>query len=184
MNKSELREAMKIDRAAMLLEDVAAMSASVQTLLLELPEVTAAQSIFVYVSFRNEVRTHGLIDALVEAGRRIFVPRIVGTGWMEAVEFPGWDGMQRDSFGFLTPVSETPHEGPLDICLAPGLAFTIAGDRLGFGQGHYDRFLADKLGLTSVGLAFEWQILEQVPTEATDQRMDLIVTEARAIQCS
>lgn len=72
--------------------------------------------------------------------------------------------------------------GKIDLALIPGLGFDTRGGRLGRGKGFYDRLLGDPLfRARKVAVAWEWQIVEAVPTEAHDVPMDLIVTEERVI---
>ena len=70
----------------------------------------------------------------------------------------------------------------IDLVLVPGLAFDAAGGRLGRGGGFYDRFLAT-LGPAAarVGVAFDAQILPEVPTDGLDARMSCVVTDARVM---
>ena len=70
----------------------------------------------------------------------------------------------------------------LDLILAPGVAFDDRGRRLGRGRGFYDRLLAETCGL-KCGIAFDEQIAGEVPAEAHDQRMNLILTPTRCLRC-
>ncbi len=72
-----------------------------------------------------------------------------------------------------TPPANAPETRP-EVVLVPGLAFTRTGKRLGRGKGFYDRYLADYPGI-KIGLAFPEQLLEDIPTEAHDVPMDLVV---------
>src|SRR5438309_754409 len=115
MNKPELRTEMRRRRSAMTADEVAAASAAIEARLMELNELAVAWAVFVYVSHRNEVATHGLIDALVADGRRLTVPWIDADGIMRAVPFPGWEAMRPDRRGFLAPpgvLPLAPGEGP------------------------------------------------------------------------
>jgi 5-formyltetrahydrofolate cyclo-ligase len=90
------------------------------------------------------------------------------------------------TYGILEPKKEkikptSIHE--IDIVLVPGVAFDRFGHRLGQGGGYYDWFLS-KTNVVSIGLAFEFQILKEIPVEPHDQRVDLIVTEEKLIECT
>lgn len=69
----------------------------------------------------------------------------------------------------------------LDLVLAPGVAFGLDGHRLGRGKGYYDRLLRNFSG-SKVGVAFDEQIVEVVPSEPNDVRMDLILTPTRSVK--
>ena len=65
-----------------------------------------------------------------------------------------------------------------DVVLVPGLAFTRTGERLGQGGGWYDRFLPRvRPGCTAIGLAFDEQVVAELPTEPHDRRLDALVTD-------
>lgn len=81
----------------------------------------------------------------------------------------------------VMPEDEPPPDAAqVDVVLVPGIAFTIEGDRLGQGGGWYDRFLAGvDSNCTTIGVGFEIQIVDALPTEAHDITLDAIVTERR-----
>ena len=172
---------MKSIRDGLTPDEISIGSASVQGRLLSLDAVRSATHFFVYVSFRSEVATHELIDRLLNRGKTVAVPHVVGGERMEAVRFGNWAEMTRDRFGVLTPDGAEIDERSIDVCIGPGLAFTSHGDRLGYGKGHYDRFLAHRPPELLIGLAFECHIVETVPVESFDRPMDLIVTDRRVI---
>jgi 5-formyltetrahydrofolate cyclo-ligase len=64
------------------------------------------------------------------------------------------------------------------------LAFDKKGNRLGYGAGYYDRFLSSHPHLTRIGIAFACQEVDEIPTDATDASMDIIITDTRIIRCS
>ena len=182
-SKQQLRTRMKAKRDSLLTGDVHDWSARICNSLLNLEEVRCARSVFVYVSCRSEVRTHSLVQRWLESDKIVTVPRTAGGAVMTAHRIDRWSQLTAGDFNILEPHETEPYSGPLDICIAPGLAFTLAGDRLGYGRGHYDRFLAAHPALPVFGLAFEAQIVDCIPAESTDRRMNWIVTERRVIQC-
>ena len=91
-------------------------------------------------------------------------------------------------FGIREP---RPDNGPVEpgaaagedvVWLVPGLGFDRSGRRLGRGRGYYDRLLRGVRGLT-IGVAFDWQIVPEIPAGALDARMDMLVTETALIPC-
>ena len=69
----------------------------------------------------------------------------------------------------------------IDLVLVPGLAFSRKGARLGQGRGYYDRFLSKLNGTTTLGVGFDWQLLEDIPEELHDIRLDGLVTESQLL---
>lgn len=98
-------------------------------------------------------------------------------------ESPAHD-LKRGKFGVQEPgdACRILDLADLDMILVPGLGFDSTGRRLGRGKGFYDRILAQTTGL-AVGLAFDWQLIEEIPTEAHDIPMHRIVTPSRWLPC-
>jgi 5-formyltetrahydrofolate cyclo-ligase len=114
--------------------------------------------------------------------KRIALPRVCG----EELKFH-WVASQAElltgHFGILEPAAEAPDAGSeFALILIPGMAFDLRGGRLGRGRGYYDRFLAGASGLRA-GVCFEDQIVEAVPSEAHDLRMDCVVTPSAIYRC-
>ena len=100
---------------------------------------------------------------------------------MIAVKLSDQNDLAPDSMGILTPNSDQEISGPFDIAITPGLGFTNKGERLGYGRGYYDRWFSKHKVKTKIALAFELQLIDVLPTEKTDQLVDMIVTEERII---
>ncbi|MEW6220022.1 MAG: 5-formyltetrahydrofolate cyclo-ligase [Thermodesulfobacteriota bacterium] len=155
--------------------------------LLASPLLAAARTIMAYVAFRSEVATLPLIAALLAAGRTVAVPRTLIAARRlvpHRLATPETD-LAPGAYGIGEPVPErTPvlDPGGIDLVLVPGSVFDPAGGRLGYGGGFYDRFLArDCPRATTVGLAFELQVVAQVPLLPHDRRLDYVVTETRLL---
>ena len=156
-------------------------SEKIAATLLGREDVMQSERIFIYVSFRSEVDTRELIERLVEVGKDVFVPIICSNNQMEMARFAGWANMQEDSFGVLVPDHPIIDQGHIDTAIVPGLGFSSSGARIGYGKGHYDRFFAHHSVETKIGIAFDCQIIEQIPTNALDYPMDTIITESRTL---
>ena len=133
---------------------------------------------FVYLSYSSEAPTDLLIESLKEAGHRVFAPR-VENGEMVAVE--ALEDFTLSSLGIREPVGE-PFEGELDISITPLLAVDKTGTRLGYGGGYYDRFFEKHNGVKKIGYAFDFQVVDKVPSEPFDKRLDYTITDKRVIK--
>lgn len=180
--KHDLRQAIISQRDAM--SEIVRSEASrlIRARLLALPVVQAAESLFIFISYASEVDTHPLIDTLLESRRRLAVPKIIDKTTMLSVPLKSWEQLQPGTLGILSPTASDRDDGPFDVVITPGVAFTECGDRLGYGRGYYDRWFAQYIVGTKVALAFEAQIVDSLPTDESDIPVDLIVTEKRVIR--
>lgn len=143
-----------------------------------LPQWERARSVGLYHSLFEEVDTAALIEAAWATGRRVALPLAPGLGrplsfhWVER-DTP----LVRSSFDALEPAPDTPRAAleDLDLVIVPGLGFDRRGARLGQGGGYYDRTL--QAAVPAVLVAFACQELPEVPEDAHDRRLDLVVTE-------
>jgi 5-formyltetrahydrofolate cyclo-ligase len=152
-----------------------------------LPEMGGWQTLFVYVNFRSEVETLELIRWCLAQGKRVAVPLVDNTrAAMIPLQItdpeqdlkPGYYGIPEPDPRKTTLVAGQ----EIDAVILPGSVFDTEGGRLGYGGGYYDRFLVnDAPQACRIGLAFELQVVEAVPLEPHDQRLDYLVTEKRII---
>jgi 5-formyltetrahydrofolate cyclo-ligase len=147
-----------------------------------LPEFHAAGVIMFFASFRSEVETEPMIRHALASGKRIVLPRVKGRQ-LALFEIKDFDkDVSPGAWGIPEPVES--HPVPLtdiDLIITPGAAFDESGNRLGYGAGFYDRILPSFAGMT-IALAFEAQIVPQVPADKHDVPVMKIVTEKRIIE--
>jgi len=131
-----------------------------------------------YVAFGGEVNTEEMIKEAKKIGKLICVPVCKkDRATMQPVILEEGVKLKKGPYGVLEPIANNfiaPHK--LDLVIVPGLAFDKKGNRLGRGKGCYDRFL----GLlpentSSIGLAFDFQILPSVPTTACDVSVQKVI---------
>ncbi len=167
---------MKALRRGLSSDQIAAYSRAITARLLSMPEVTAGP-VLVYVAFRKEVRTRPLISALLGQGVTVAVPFMDGAN-LRARRLDSLEDLMAGDMGIETSV------GPdiqVDSCITPGLAFSEAGGRLGFGAGYYDRFFAEHPRVFAIGVCLEEQI-GPVPQAPHDHVMDAVVTPRRLLR--
>ncbi|MBQ8884863.1 MAG: 5-formyltetrahydrofolate cyclo-ligase [Clostridia bacterium] len=135
---------------------------------------------FVYLSFSGEAPTDKLIARLQESGKAVYCPRLEG-GKMFAV--PIGEDFSLSSLGIREPVGEV-YAGGIDVVVLPLLAIDKKGNRLGYGGGYYDRFLAEHPEALPVAWCYDFQLTESVPSEPWDIPARLIITDKQIIRVS
>ena len=131
-------------------------------------------TILMYWSLPDEVRTPQLIDSLHKMGHRILLP-VVNGNTLLLRKYQNVSDMTVGQFDIQEPVGEefTDYD-KIDLAFIPGRAFTKEGDRLGRGKGYYDRLLQN-LHCTKTGICFPFQIVEKIPVEWNDIRLDEVI---------
>lgn len=139
-----------------------------------------ASVIFVFVSFKSEVDTHEIIKQALKDSKTICVPRInAKEREMEIFKINSLEELKEGYYGILEPGEDCPavNGNNIDIVLMPGAAFDRQGGRIGYGGGFYDRFLSRmNKKVDKIALAYDFQILDRVPMDEFDVRVDGIVT--------
>jgi 5-formyltetrahydrofolate cyclo-ligase len=185
--KARLRALMRARRRQLDPAWKATASQTIVSHLEALPVFQQARVVHTYVAWRNEVDTHDLIRRLSQGGRRVAVPKVeTATGQLRHYFIADFSGLQKGAFGILEPSPDPDRLAAppqFDLVLVPGLAFDRAGNRLGMGEGYYDRFLIE-VHAPKIALAYDFQLVEKLPAEAHDQCVDIIVTEKEVIVCT
>ncbi len=182
--KNALRERLLAIRAAIPASVRRAASLSIAARLSMLPAWQRARAVVLHAPLGAEVDTAELTRLALAAGKQVAWPRISPAG--TALEFACCAAAE------LVPgparALEPPPSAPLlplqavDLAVVPGVAFDRSGARLGRGRGHYDATLSLlRPDAARVGLAFDAQVLDLVPTEPHDARLDAVVTESRLL---
>ena len=178
--KLALRDQLVTARRQIPLPDLRERARAIASHLLASDDVRRAATVAAYVSIGREPGTSVLLDALVEAGRRVIVPVVLPDLDLDWATYDGPDSLASARLGLLEPV--TPRLGvdavaTADVVLVPGLAVSRAGDRLGKGGGCYDRALARvPVGTPVIVLLHDGEVGLEVPVEPHDRRVTAAVT--------
>jgi 5-formyltetrahydrofolate cyclo-ligase len=182
--KSALRKAVLARRAA-IAPDVAEQAAQIAADRMRgLLERWPVGAISAFRSFGDEIGTTPLLAALDQAGYRIGLPIVMGKG--KPLAFRLWrpgDSMAPGPYGIEQPLASAPEVEP-DILIVPMAAFDVAGYRIGYGGGFYDRSLERLRAIkpvVAIGLAYDEQQVDAVPRGDYDARLDHLVTPTRTL---
>ncbi len=188
-SKSELRREMLKRRREMTAGEAAAKSAEIcghlAAVLQERLSGVASPLVLSYLAYGREVDLGALHRELWRLGWRLAAPCTAGlaAGTMAAAAYGAATELERTGLGVMEPKEpEILSPADIDAVLLPGVAFGEQGGRLGHGAGYYDRFLPRlRGGVLLVGVAYDWQVLADIPLEPWDLPVDLVVTERRVL---
>lgn len=175
MDKAALRREIRQKKKAMTPEEIRKKSARLAAAFAETPVYQQAKTIYGYLPYNQEVRTVPILARALADGKRVAVPKVCG----EEMRFillqdltqvaPGYAGIPEPIQD--GPVADDPHA----LVLMPGLAFDPAGNRLGYGGGFYDKFLAREPGHPTVALCYDFQVVPHLEPSEYDVPVDLVL---------
>lgn len=182
--KSDLRKGLRKARR----QHVAEQPESIKALLFNQPprpllaKIAGDATIGLYHATPNEAPTAGYTRFFHEAGHRVALPHFADENapmeFREHTDPFGESDLAPGPFGLLQPQNDARSILP-DLVFVPVIGFTTQLDRLGQGGGHYDRWLAAHPGRIAIGLAWDVQCAETLPTEPHDVMLDAVVTPTR-----
>ena len=183
-SKRALRREVAAVLRAMAPAEREAASGQARQLLASQPRWRAARSVLFYAPLAEELDVWPLVKEALRAGKRVGLPRFAPqSGAYTACEVQdlGLD-LKAGHFGIREPADHCAAFSLkwLDLILVPGVAFDPHGRRLGRGKGFYDQLLAGLRGVTC-GVAFDQQIVREVPVTSHDVLMNCILTPTRWI---
>ena len=188
--KAAIRQVILEKRKTQDPNEQAALSRSIAKALLGREEFQKADRVLVYLSKEGEVGTDHMLGRAFELGKHVCVPVVDReNGELRISELSGPETRFRlGAFGVREPEEQDLNFVPpdkIDLVVVPGLAFDRQGGRIGYGKGYYDRLLIC-LGahVPRIALAFDFQVLDTVPQNETDIRVDVVITEKSMMNCS
>ena len=154
------------------------MSRVITDQVLQLPAFREHDQILAYVDYNHEVITRYIIEEAWKLGKQVAVPKVFGKE-MRFFKIDDFSPLQPGYYGIPEPEKGEAVTLENALMIMPGVAFTGKLERVGYGGGFYDRYLETHTGICKVALAFEFQLVDEVPTEPTDIFPDYLVTERR-----
>ncbi len=139
-----------------------------------------------YLAEPGEVNIDSALQTAISMGKTVCVPEILdGPGQMQAVRLVSLKKLGRDRYGIRTPQEGAEVIAPedIDVVLTPGQGFTAHGERLGRGGGFYDRFLPKCTKAVPMAIAYEVQVVPELPVNTYDVKVRYLCTEKALRVC-
>ena len=173
--KKQLRKEIREEKKRHSADELMALSSALLEQIEQHPRFIASDTILMYHSLSDEVQTHAFVDKW-HTTKKVLLPVVQGD-IMVLRHYTGKSCLQQGSFGIEEPGGEdftAYHE--IDLGIIPGMSFDHQGNRLGRGKGYYDKLLPS-LSSYNIGICYQFQAREEIPSESFDQPMDEVWTE-------
>lgn len=195
MTKQLIRSRMKELRNQLSAQEQSSLSTAIRLSLLNTEAYRSCTVLFSFAAFGSEVATSEILLQALKDQKFVYLPKVEADG-MEFYQIQDLEGLIKSKFGVPEPygreefrhhrrAKEEPEKQWDAIMLLPGLAFDLSGNRIGYGAGYYDRYLHThgEASYYKIALAYDFQVMEQLPADQHDIRADLIITPTRVIPC-
>lgn len=178
ISKKEAREQVRKIRTAMSAEECYNIARKVTEKLITLKKFGEAEVVYLYNPIRNEMPTVYIAEKAVTQGKITAYPKVEG----EDMRFYIIDDGEDVAYGYMNikePVASPERLVDIDkgIVILPGLAFDRKCNRAGYGKGFYDRFLEGHKNLVKIGIAYDFQVFDELETDIWDIPLDYVITE-------
>ncbi len=176
MDKGELRRCVRERKRGFTEEQLERMSIPIIRRLLSNPAVVNAQTVLIYCSLPDEVDTRSALIRLKEMGKTVLLPRVLDDENMEIAVYESADCMTKGLFGISESTGKRfTNYDEIDVAIIPGMGFDARFNRLGRGKGYYDRLLLKMPKTYKIGVCFDFQKFDSIPSESQDVPMDEVI---------
>lgn len=180
MTKDQIREHMRSERRILPAEILTASGIEISNRILDCNSIRQSTTVMLFLPSFNEPQIDEVFARLWNIGIKTAVP-VSDTENFTITPYliDDLNCVIKGAYGIREPIkTHAIAINDIDTAVIPGVAFSKSGDRLGFGKGYYDRFLADFKGV-KLGICYDFQVLDTLPTAPHDVKMDTIITEKR-----
>lgn len=178
MKKEDIRRKVKAQKSLLSMEEKSEAAAKVFEALEHSAAFMLADNILLYHSLPDELSTREFIDRWHHR-KHFFLPRVNGVN-LEILPYDR-STLRLGAFHIEEPSGdEVTHIENIEMVVVPAIAYDRRGNRVGRGKGFYDRLLADTKA-TKIGVAYDFQLVDDIEAEPHDVKMDVIITESRVI---
>lgn len=145
--------------------------------IIESPLFQNADSVYVYMDCKGEVSVKLLLETAWKLGKKTAAPKVTGPGEMKYCYIQSYEDVARGYYDIPEPITQTEAADEDALLIVPGVAFDCNRHRCGYGQGFYDRYLAAHKKHPTIAIAFDFQIVPEVPADEFDIFPQMLITE-------
>lgn len=175
MEKAEIRRKIRGLKSMLLESEKQSAADEVFARLEQTAAFIMAERILIYHSLPDELSTHRFLDKW-KSRKRFFLPRVNGVN-LDILPYDE-SRLELGAFQIEEPTgTNTVSPEEIEVVVVPAVAYDRAGNRLGRGKGFYDRLLASTKA-TKIGVAYEFQMVDSIPAEPHDVKMDIVISQS------
>ena len=179
VEKTRLRKQLLDQRESLSLDFIKISSGKIRENLRKIDYYRSAQSIGAYFAIGSEVRTQDILQEILNSGKELALPKVEKKD-LVFKKISGFSDLEIGNFSIMEPKDRCETVKRLDVILAPVIAVTRDGYRLGYGFGYYDRYLHGKHS-KKIALSYYKQVVKTIPHDDHDVKVDCIATEDEII---
>ncbi len=175
MDKKSLRKQIREQKKLLSEGQITEKSRRLAELFVDTQAYKAAKTLYGYLPYNQEVRTVPILQRALQDGKKVAVPKVYGDT-MRFIYLEDLTQVEKSAMSIPEPVADEPvANDPTALVLMPGLAFDRKGNRMGYGGGFYDQFLAREPDHPTVALCYDFQVVESIPADDHDIPVDLVL---------
>jgi 5-formyltetrahydrofolate cyclo-ligase len=176
-----------IQRSSLAREHLFPLSCLIQGKALAFLPYRTARAVILYSPVQGEVSTEAIRDHALASGKMVFYPKLSVGDSVAVARIDSAADLRSGRFGIdepRGPIYPLQREFDQGLIFLPGLVFDRHGNRLGRGIGWYDRLLKQlSRGTVFVAVGYDFQVVDEVPTDRWDEKVHYVITEKRIIDC-
>lgn len=174
MKKDDVRRSVKAQKAMLSATEKEMASEAVFEMLEKTAAFLMSDNILMYHSLPDELSTHKFIDKWSDR-KHFFLPRVNGLN-LEILPYEK-TSLRLGAFCIEEPTGDdTASVSDIELIVVPGVGYDPAGNRVGRGKGYYDRLLGESKA-TKIGVAYDFQVVDNIEAEAHDVKVDIVITD-------
>lgn len=180
MDKKEIRKMISRQKKELTMDQIKEYSHLIADRMINSQVYKDAKVIYSYIAYNQEVITNEIIEDAWAKGKRVAAPKVYDD-YMEFLYITSFDQLEPGAFDIPEPTtSDIANESEV-LIIMPGIAFDPDFNRIGYGGGFYDKYLANHpdTSFDKIALTYDFQILEHLETEPHDYKVDGIITPSR-----
>lgn len=178
MEKKEIRKQVFSARKELTQSELEEKSRVICEKIIRTDAFAKAKSVYVYMDCKGEVSTKHLIEEAWRLGKKVATPKVFGEE-ITYFEITSYEDVQPGYYDIPEPVTGHAASDERALLIVPGVGFDPMRHRCGYGKGFYDRYLSKNVNHTTIAVAFEFQIMDEVPSQEHDICPQYLITEDR-----